>query len=66
MVRGVRLAIEWDEPPSQVKVEALATGLGEGEESEASTEGVGGILRCLSVDVMTGAPALGVKTVDFV
>lgn len=65
-MRGVRLAIEWDEPPSQVKVEALATGLGEGEESEASTEGVGGILRCLSVDVMTGAPALGVKTVDFV
>ena len=65
-MRGVRLAIEWDEPPSQVKVEALATGLGEGEESEASTEGVGGILRGLSVDVMTGAPALGVKTVDFV
>ena len=65
-MRGGRLAIEWDEPPSQVKVEALATGLGKGEESEASTEGVGGVLRRLSVDVLAGAPALGVKTVDFV
>ena len=66
VVRGGRLAVEWDEPPSQVKVEAVATGLGKGEEAEASAEGIGGVLRRLSVDVLAGAPALGVKAVDFV
>ena len=69
LARGMgngRLAVKGNESPGEVKVDSVATGLGEGQVTEASAEGVCGVFRREGVKVFARAPAPGMKSTDFV